>query len=157
MSQNPRDWTKKNQILSKFSSRSLSDFIISRMTADDCSLVAVVRSPQARSEVSLSLNRDLEQISSWCVSKGMKLNAGKTKAMIVCRCKTLMPPHPPLEVDAVRIDESSSLEILSVLLDTKLTFEERLRRVAARASAKIDLLRRVNSVFDDAAVAVRCF
>ena len=57
----------------------------------------------------------------------------------------------------MRIHESSSLEILGVLLDTKLTFEEHLSRVAARVSGKIGLLRRVNSVFEDAAVAMRCF
>ena len=54
---------------------------------DDSTLMAVVPSPGARVTVAESLNRDL-----W----GMKLNASKTKTMIVSRSRTMHPQSPPL-------------------------------------------------------------
>ena len=46
-------------------------------------LVAVVLSPGERVAVSESMNRDLNRVSVWCNLWGMKLNASKTKTMIV--------------------------------------------------------------------------
>ena len=51
--------------------------------ADDSTLVGVVPSPGERVAVSESVNRDLNRVSVWCNLWGMKLNAGKTKTMIV--------------------------------------------------------------------------
>ena len=53
--------------------------------ADDSTLVAVVPSPGERVAVSESMNRDLNRVSVWCNLWGMKLNASKTKTMIVSR------------------------------------------------------------------------
>ena len=51
--------------------------------ADDSTLVAVVSSPGESVAVSGSMNRDLNRVSVWCNLWGMKLNASKTKTMIV--------------------------------------------------------------------------
>ena len=51
--------------------------------ADDSTLVAVVPSPGERVAVSESMNRDLNRVSVWYNLWGMKLNASKTKTMIV--------------------------------------------------------------------------
>ena len=53
--------------------------------ADDSTLVAVVPSPGERVAVSESMNRDLNRVSMWCNLWGMKLNASKTKTMIVSK------------------------------------------------------------------------
>ena len=42
-------------------------------------------SPGERVAVSESMNRDLNRVSVWCNLWGMKLNARKTKTMIVSR------------------------------------------------------------------------
>ena len=55
--------------------------------ADDSTLVAVVPSPGERVAVSESMNRDLNRVSLWCNMCGMKLNASKTKTMIVSRSR----------------------------------------------------------------------
>ena len=52
---------------------------------DDSNLVAVVPSPCVRVTVAGILSRDLEKVSEWCDLWGMKLNASKTKTMIVSR------------------------------------------------------------------------
>ena len=53
--------------------------------ADDSTLIAVVRFPGLRVAVAESLSRDLMKVSEWCDIWGMKLNASKTKTMIVSR------------------------------------------------------------------------
>ena len=125
--------------------------------ADDCSLFAVIPNPGERSVVCDSINRDLERIHSWCASYGMKLNAGKTKTMLVSRSRTPDPPHPPLVIEGVPLKESESLVVLGVTLDSKFIFEDHLRGLASRVASKIGILRRVRSVFQDAEVVTRCF
>ena len=62
--------------------------------ADDSTLMAVVRSPGVRVAVAESLIRDLGRVSEWCDLWGMKLNASKTKTMIVSRSRTMHPQTP---------------------------------------------------------------
>ena len=57
--------------------------------ADDSTLIAVVPSPGVRVAVAESLIRDLIRVSEWCNLWGMKLNASKTKTMIVSRSLTI--------------------------------------------------------------------
>ena len=59
--------------------------------ADDFTLVAVVPSLDERVAVSESMNGDLNRVSVWCYLWGMKLNARKTKTMIVSRSQTVHP------------------------------------------------------------------
>ena len=59
--------------------------------ADDSTLMAVVPSPGVRVAVAESLIRDLGRVSEWCDLWGMKLNASKTKTMIVSRSHTMHP------------------------------------------------------------------
>ena len=62
--------------------------------ADDTTLIAVVPSPGLRVAVAESLSRDLVKVSEWCDLWGIKLNASKTKTMIVSRSRTMHPNHP---------------------------------------------------------------
>ena len=59
--------------------------------ADDSTLVAVAPSPDERVAVAESMNRDLNRVSVWCNLWRMKLNACKTKTMIVSRSRTVHP------------------------------------------------------------------
>ena len=59
--------------------------------SDHSTLVAVVPTPGERVAVSESMNRDLNRASVWCNLWGMKLNASKTRTMIVSRSRTVHP------------------------------------------------------------------
>ena len=59
-------------------------------------VMAVVPSPGIKVTVAESLIRDRGRVSEWCDLWGMKLNASKTKAMIVSRSCTMHPQSPPL-------------------------------------------------------------
>ena len=54
-------------------------------------------SPGEGVAVSESMNRDLNRVSVWCNLWGMKLNAGKTKTMIVSRSRTVCPQLNPID------------------------------------------------------------
>ena len=62
--------------------------------ADNSALMAVVPSAGARVTVAESLNRDLVRVNAWCDLWGMKLNAIKTKTMIVSRSRTMHRKSP---------------------------------------------------------------
>ena len=104
--------------------------------ADDFTLMAVVPSTGARVAVAESLNRDLVRVNEWCDLWGMKLNASKTKTMIVSRSCTMQPESPPLTIDGIVLKESDDHDILGVTFDSKLTFEKHLRLVSRAASQR---------------------
>ena len=72
--------------------------------ADDSTLIAVVPSPGVRVAVAESLSRDLMKASEWCDLWRMKLNASKTKTMIVSRSRTMHPQSPALTIGGTRIN-----------------------------------------------------
>ena len=69
-------------------------------------------SPGERVAVSESINRDLNRVSVWCNMLGMKLNAIKTKTMIVSRPGTVHPQLTPLTLVGTVLRESAGLVIL---------------------------------------------
>ena len=100
--------------------------------ADDSTLMAVVPSPGVRVAVAEFLIRDLGRVSEWCDLWGMKLNARKTKTMIVSKSRTMHPQSPPLTIGITVLKESDDLAILGATLnyDSKMTFEKHLRSVS---------------------------
>ena len=90
-------------------------------------MLAVVPSPGVRVAVAESLIHDLGRVSEWCDLWGMKLNATKTKTMIVSRSRTVHPQSPQLTIGETVLTESYYLVILGVTFDSKLTFEKHLQ------------------------------
>ena len=85
--------------------------------ADDSTLMAVVSSPGVRVSVAESLISDLGRVSEWCDLWLMKLNASKTKTMIVSRSLTMHPQLPPLTIGGTVLKESDDLVILGLTFD----------------------------------------
>ena len=92
--------------------------------------MAVVPSPGVRVAVAESLIRDFGRASELCDLWGMKLNARKTKTMIVSRSPTMNPQSPPLIIGGTVLKESDDLVILGVTFDSKMTIEKHLRSVS---------------------------
>ena len=107
--------------------------------AYDTTLMAVVPSPGIRVTVAESLIRHLGRVREWCDLWGIKLNASKTKTMIVSRSRTMHPQSPPLTIGGTVLKEFDDLVILGVTFDSKMTFEKHLRSVF-RAASHIDLI-----------------
>ena len=95
------------------------------------------------------MNRDLNRVSVWCNLWGMKLNASKTKTMIVSRSRTVHPLLIPLTLDGTMQKESADLVILGVTFDAKMTFEKHLRSVYSAAAQRLGVMRKFSQVFHD--------
>ena len=87
----------------------------------------------------------------------MKLNASKTKTMIVSRSRTMHPQSPALTIDGTVLRESDDLVKLGVTFDSKMTFEQQLRSVSRAASQRLGILRKSWQVFHDTLLRGRCF
>ena len=72
-----------------------------------------------------------------CDHWGMKLNASKTKTMIVSRSCTMHSKPPPLTIDGTVLKESVDLDIWGVPLDSKLIFEKHLCSIYRAASQNL--------------------
>ena len=104
--------------------------------------MAVVPSPGVGVAVAESLIRALGRVSEWCDLWGIKLNASKTKTMIVS-------PVTPLTIGGTVLKESDDLVILGVTFDSKMTFEKHLRSVSRAALQRLGILRKSWRVFHD--------
>ena len=87
--------------------------------AADSALIAVVPSPGVRAAVTESLIHDLGRVSEWCDLWGIKLNASKTKTMIISRSRVMHPQSPPLTIGGTVLMESDNLVILLVTFNSK--------------------------------------
>ena len=104
--------------------------------------MAVVPSPGIRVAVAESLKHDLGRVSEWCDHCWMKLNASKTKTMMVSRSRTMHPQSPPIIIGGTVLKESDDLVILGVTFDSKMTFEKYLHSVSIAASQRLGILRK---------------
>ena len=66
--------------------------------ADDSTLLSVAPSPGVRIAVAESLSRDFGKVSESCDLWGLKLNACKTKTVIISRSRTMHPQSPLAEL-----------------------------------------------------------
>ena len=87
----------------------------------------------------------------------MKLNASKTKTMIVSMSRTVHPQLTPLTLDGTVLEESADLVILGVTFDAKMTFEKHLRSVSSAAAQRLGIMRKSWQVFHDRPLLVRSF
>ena len=62
----------------------------------------------------------------------MILNPNKTKALVVCRSRTVNLPYGDLVLSGVSIRASPYFDILGVKFDSKLTFEDHVRGIVSR-------------------------
>ena len=124
--------------------------------ADDANLLARIPSPNMRSDVAESLDRDLSKISTWCNLWSMRLNPNKTQSMIVSRSRTVFP-HPDLLIGSTFLNSCDSFKILGVMFDSKFTFERHIRSISSSVAQKIGLLRKSFRIFGDHDVLLKCF
>ena len=125
--------------------------------ADDTTIYATIPSPQDRQRVANVLTRDVSRILSWCDRWGMKLNPSKSHSMVISRSRTPLPVHPDIVVNEVPIPNCSSLKLLGVTFDPKLTFELHLRSLASSVSCKVGLLRKCSRIYSSDDIVRNCF
>ena len=94
------------------------------------------------SALELSLNKDLENLSSWFVSNYLSVNSKRTQA-------TILDKHshePALHIGDSVIEIIGFLNILGVCIDDKLSFKDHLSTVLRNVYAKVGALRRLRKL-----------
>ena len=97
------------------------------------------------------------KVTEWCDLWEMKLNASKTKTMIVSRSRAMHSQSPALTIGGTMQKESDDLVISGVTLDSKMTFEKHLRSVSRPASQRLGILIKSWQVFHHRLLLERCF
>ena len=97
---------------------------------DGSTLMAVVPPPGIRATVVESHSRHLVKVSEWCDLWGMKLNASKTKSIIVSRSRTMHPQSTALTIGRTVLKKSDDLVIMGVTFDSKTNIEKHLDSVS---------------------------
>ena len=110
-----------------------------RLCADDTTAYA---SNTDISALELSLNKDLENLSSWFASNYLSVNSKKTQAMILGKHSH----EPALHIGDSVIEISGFLNILGVRIDDKLSFKDHLSTVLRKVYAKVGALRRLRKL-----------
>ena len=95
--------------------------------ADDSTLLAELSKPRNRMSVVLSISCDLAHIGNWCICWDMLVNHIMMKALIVSRARMLAPIYRQLLMDGIVAKRVTELEVLGVISDTKISFENHLR------------------------------
>ena len=80
----------------------------------------------------LSLNQDLEKLSSWFASNHLTVNGKKTQAMILGDSDQ----EPVLQIGDSPIEINDSLNILGVHIDNKLSFKDHISAILKKVYAK---------------------
>ena len=93
----------------------------------------------------------------WCDLYGIKLNASKTKTMIVYKSRTVYPQLTPLTLDGTVLKESADLVILVVTFDAKMTFEKHHSTVSSAAGQRLGVMRKSWQVFHDRSLLLSSF
>ena len=110
-----------------------------------------------RVTVAEPLIRDLGRVNECCDLWEMKLNASKTKTMIVSGSRTMHPQSPPLTIGGTVLKESDDLVMLGATFDSKMTSENHLRMVSRAASQRLGILRKSWRDFHDRSFLQKCF
>ena len=118
--------------------------------------VAIVPSPSVRDTGTEPLKRNLGKVNDCCDLWMIKLNASKTKIMIVSRWRTMHPQPPPLTIGWTVLKDSDDLDIMLVTFHSKRVFEKHLLSVARAASLILCILSKSWRIFHDRFLLGRC-
>ena len=95
--------------------------------------------------LSSSLQSCLDLANNWMTNNGLKVNADKTKCMLIHSPRARVDP-PPLHIHLAgsQIEQVSSFKLLSLLVNDTLTWSDHINHVATNVSCSVNLLRRLS-------------
>ena len=113
---------------------------LSQMYADDTTLYQFSNS---FTHLEYVFNRDLLNLSSWCNTNKLVINAKKTHSLVICnRQKRRFLPMQSfqLNIDGIEIDCVNSVKMLGVTIDNNLTMASHIDTVCTNISKLSGLL-----------------
>ena len=113
------------------------------MFADDTTIL--VRGPSITS-VSNQLNEVARTISTWADNNRMSLNTTKTKSLLITtlqKRRTLTSSALNIQIDGRSIEQVDYAKLLSVMIDSDMSWEHHIDTICCIISSRISLSRRI--------------
>ena len=115
--------------------------------ADDCTLSFTCEN-QNQQDIAKHVNNTLEFIIAWSKKWQVTFAAEKTQSMLITRSHAPMAQRPVLLMDNKPLTYDSSIKILGVEIDSRLTFTDHVREIAKNAAKKMACIRRIAPLLD---------
>lgn len=113
--------------------------------ADDTTIYAAGASS---AEIEAKLNDDLTRLTKWLHLNCLKINPLKTQFMLVTNNRSMANSPPSITINGSDIPATTSLTILGVRLDSRLTMKEQVNFVVGKARSGTYALRITNKFAD---------
>ena len=117
-------------------SLSISNSGVIRVYADDINYYKPIMS----STDLLAVQNDVDTISVWVGDNGLRLNASKTKSLVISRKR--VPPVPNISMDGTPIEQVSSFRLLRVTVSDNLSWAPHIQATCCKAKKVLGLLYR---------------
>ena len=92
-----------------------------------------------------SLQSCLDRANIWMTNNGLKLNADKTKCMLIHSTRTRVQPLPlDIHLSGSQIEQVSRFKLLGVVVNDTLTWTDHSSHVVTKVSRNVNLLRRLS-------------
>jgi len=121
---------------------------------DDTKLLLSFR-PQDQSRVVAEINQDLKRIRNWCFDNQLLLNPDKTK-LLVCGSKLGVAKTRNFKLSFLgkQLAPVEAARDLGVILDTGLTFDDRVTATVASCMSRLSQINRVKHCFDNCTLII---
>ena len=115
-----------------------------KLFADDTSFSVVYDVNTSAKE----LNDDLKKVNDWAFQWKVSFNPDRSKQAeeVIFSWISKRSTHPPLVFNNNNVSQTYSQKHLGVILDFKLTFEERVNNVLAKVNKAVGLLRKLRNI-----------
>ena len=115
--------------------------------ADDTSMHVAGKNT---SEISVCLQKSLDEVGDWCQNNHMILHPGKTKSMLITtRQKHQLCPQPlQLNLNSQSIEQVKERKFLGLNVDQQLSWETHINEVCKKISKNVYLLSQLRHVTD---------
>ena len=92
----------------------------------------------------ISMQKDIDALSVWCNTNGIKANTEKTKVMVFGSSSRLkLVPEFTLQFGGTPLQQVSSYKYLGITLDGQLNFNAHVNKIVASASSKLKQFQRM--------------
>lgn len=89
------------------------------------------------------INEDLDRVSCWMAMNKLSLNSKKSKAMIICKARTVIPNDLEFKIKNDSLEIVDSFKYLGVIIDKNLKFTEHFDYVMKKLKKKVSVLGRL--------------
>ena len=119
------------------------------MYADDITLISTLETfgkTNRPTEIDNNISNKISKITTWLHSSKLKLNASKSKFMILFKYPKIIPKLN-IWANGNQIDEVQEFNFLGITIDQNITWTPHIRKISIKISRVIGVLRKLKRIF----------